>query len=281
MARSLGAKRRILDSKTIEAVSKEHGAFKTTETSKIFDNIDFGYRRITVERPLRLRFQITTEAKATFLNQCPELFDAVQEMEEELGGEANMDWNSAWIEIQRIVKNSDSSWDEGATGTKQKDFFRYCFTVIDPAAAPVIAKRGSFTGFTGKGSFPGQILTGDLEPNVIDQIFGTFPETKGKKGKAIQYEADSKLRDNENVPLKENVVSFFLREVRPYFADAWINADPKLRDEKDGGIGKVGFEINFNRSFFTYNAPRSLKVIDEELANVEAQILKMLKEVTT
>ena len=115
---------------------------------------------------------------------------------------------------------------------------------------------------------------------MIDQIFGIFPETRGKKGKAVGYEADPKLRDNENVPLKEGIVSFFLREVRPFAADAWINADPKLRDEKDGDIGKVGYEINFNREFFLYEEPRSLKEIDKELAVVEKRILKMLQEVT-
>jgi len=102
----------------------------------------------------------------------------------------------------------------------------------------------------------------------------------GKKGKTVEYEADSRLRDNENVPLKEDIVSFFLREVRPYVGDAWINADKKLRDEVDGAIGKVGYEINFNREFFKYQPPRGLKVIDAELAEVENRIMQMLKEVT-
>ena len=88
------------------------------------------------------------------------------------------------------------------------------------------------------------------------------------------------MPDNENVPLKEDIVSFFLREVRPYVGDAWINADRKLCDEIDGAIGKVGYEINFNREFFKYQAPRDLKVIDAELAEVENRIMQMLKEVT-
>ena len=82
MPRSLGDKRRYLDQEIIDALSREHGAFKETDTSKIFDNIHFGYRRITVERPLRLRFQITADAKEMFLNSCPELFDAVEAIEE-------------------------------------------------------------------------------------------------------------------------------------------------------------------------------------------------------
>ena len=97
-------------------------------------------------------------------------------------------------------------------------------------------------------------------------------------GKHIEYESDPALRDNENIPLKEDVVSFFLREVRPYVPDAWI--DRETLDEQDGGIGKVGYEINFNRVFFQYQTPRSLKVIDAELADVEQQIMKLLREVT-
>jgi len=280
MKRSLGDKRRYLDPVTIDTLTREHGKFGQSATSKIFDNEDFGYRRITVERPLRLRFQITNDAKEMFLNACPALLDAVEAVEEELGTEPTFNWNATWVDIQRIVKDCEFGWDEGAMGGRQKKLFRDCFTETDLKAEPVIARRGSFSGIVGPGQFPGQKLTGDLEPSALDQIFGIYPETKGKKGKAIEYEADPKLRDNENIPLKEDIVSYFLREVRPYVADAWINADAKLRDEKDGGIGKVGYEINFNREFFSYQEPRSLKDIDKELASVENRILKMLKEVT-
>ena len=280
MKRSLGDKRRYLDTDTINKLTREHGAYKESETSKRFDNTDFGYRRIAVERPLRLRFQITDDAKANFLNSCPELFDEVEAIEAKLGSEAYLDWNAVWTKIQHIVKNCETGWTAGAKGTKQKTIFRGCFTTTDPEAEPVIAKRGKFEGIVCKDDFPGQQLPGDLEPAQLDKVFGVYTKDKGKKGKAIQYEADPKLRDNENVPLKEDIVSFFLREVRPYVVDAWINPDAKLRDDKDGGIGKVGYEINFNRVFFKYDPPRALKVIDKELSEVELRILNMLKEVT-
>lgn len=280
MKRSLGDKRRYLDLETIANLTREHGDFGHSDTSKVFDNSDFGYRRITVERPLRLRFQITGEAKETFLNACPELLDAVEAIEDELGTEPLFDWNTTWVNVRTIVDGCEIGWNSGPMGTRQKKLFRDCFTETDPKAERVIAKRGSYTGFVGEGKFPGQKLYGATEPGDLAQIFGVFPETKGKKGKAIEYEADPKLRDNENIPLKEDIVSFFLREVRPYFTDAWINDDLKLRDELDKGIGKVGYEINFNREFFRYDEPRSLKEIDKELALVEQRILGMLKEVT-
>jgi type I restriction enzyme M protein len=278
MKRSLGDKRRYLDSAIIETLTREHGAFTECETSKIFDNEDFGYRRITVERPLRLRFEITDEAKEVFLNAFPELYDPIVEMEQELNREPYFDWNEIWITVQFIFKHNESAgWATGAKGAKQKQFFRNCFTTVDPDAMPVIATTGAKGLFT-VADFP------NYAQSELDRVFGVFKSSSisksGAKAGSVTYEPDPSLRDNENVPLKEDIVSFFLREVRPYVGDAWINSDRKLCDEIDGAIGKVGYEINFNREFFKYQAPRDLKVIDVELAEVENRIMQMLKEVT-
>ncbi|MEN8131593.1 MAG: hypothetical protein ABFS45_15650, partial [Pseudomonadota bacterium] len=135
----------------------------------------------------------------------------------------------------------------------------------------------------------------------LDPLFGVYPDEDGKKqtdqsaGKPIgrakgrreavkhkdvfhEYEPDPKLKDFENIPLKEDIVSYFLREVQPYVNDAWI--DRMAGDEQDGGIGKVGYEINFNREFFKYQPPRPLAEIDAELEVVESRIMGMLREVT-
>ena len=77
MKRSLGNKRRWLDEKAIDEVTREHGALTESKTSKIFDNADFGYRRVTILRPLRLKFQFTQEAKERYLDTCPELLDMI------------------------------------------------------------------------------------------------------------------------------------------------------------------------------------------------------------
>lgn len=66
--------------------------------------------------------------------------------------------------------------------------------------------------------------------------------------------------------------------MHPYVGDAWI--DRSNFDEQDGGIGKVGYEINFNRAFFQYIPPRPLEEIDAELAEVEKRIMTLLQEVT-
>ena len=144
MKRSLGNKRRYLDEAAINDVTREHGALTESKTSKVFDNADFGYRRVTILRPLRLRFQITREAKERYLDTCPELLDAVLAVEEILGDEPYDDWNKVWDKVQEIVKDLPDDvegWAKGAKGTAQKKLFREVFTEVDPEAEPVIAKH--------------------------------------------------------------------------------------------------------------------------------------------
>jgi type I restriction enzyme M protein len=83
--RSLGDKRRHLSAAQIEEIVRLYGRFEENERSKIFDNADFGYTRVTVERPLRLTYRMTTEAKARFLEAFPDLLDDVQAIDAALG----------------------------------------------------------------------------------------------------------------------------------------------------------------------------------------------------
>ena len=90
-------------------------------------------------------------------------------------------------------------------------------------------------------------------------------------------EADPELRDYENVPLGIDVQAFFDAEVRPHVADAWISEG--YRDEKDGNVGRVGYEINFNRYFYEQKPPAALEDIDAAIREAEKKIQEMLKEV--
>ncbi len=89
---------------------------------------------------------------------------------------------------------------------------------------------------------------------------------------------DPDLTDYENVPLTQDVNEYLASEVTPHVPDAYI--DPDFRDEKDLQVGRVGFEINFNRFFYEYKAPRKLEEIDAELKQVEGEIAALLGEVT-
>ena len=91
-------------------------------------------------------------------------------------------------------------------------------------------------------------------------------------------EPDPELRDTESVPLAERVEAFFEREVKPHVPDAWIDTDK--RDPKDGQVGLIGYEINFNRYFYRYTPPRPLEEIESDIRGIEADIMRMLAEVT-
>ena len=93
----------------------------------------------------------------------------------------------------------------------------------------------------------------------------------------MTFERDSDLSDSERVPLGTDIVDYFEAEVLPHVSDAWINGDKQ--DARDGQVGIVGYEINFNRYFYKYLPPRPLEVIDAELKSVEAEIAALLAEV--
>ena len=85
----------------------------------------------------------------------------------------------------------------------------------------------------------------------------------------VIYEADPKLRDFENVPLKESIDDYFNREVVPHVSDAWV----------DESKTKVGYAINFNRHFYRFTELRSLAEIDEDINAAEEEIIRLLNEV--
>lgn len=273
MRRSLGDKRRELTPEIIDAITLEHGRIPESDTSKVFPNEHFGYRRVTVERPLRLRFEITQEAKESFLHTYPEKLDLVIALEEFFGGEPSLDWNAVWAQVQDITDEQEARW----TAAERK-LFRLSFTTVDPEAEPVVAKHNAAFTADADALFPGQSAHSKLSNTALAELLGFYTTANTKKGKFVTYEADPALRDFENIPLQEDVLDFFQREVLPFVPDAWVNAEAV--DEQDGGIGKVGYEINFNREFFRYQPPRALEAIDEELKGVEARIVSILNTVT-
>ena len=92
---------------------------------------------------------------------------------------------------------------------------------------------------------------------------------KMSKG-VVEYEPDPKLRDFENVPLKQSIDDYFAKEVLPHVTDAWFDEDKT----------KIGYEINFNRHFYQFTALRELKEIDKDIKAFEEEVVRLLKEVT-
>ena len=132
--RSLGDKRRHVSESQIEEIVRLYGRFEDGERSRLFDNADFGYVRVTVERPLRLRYRMTVDDKARFLDACPELLDDVQAVDAALGREPVLDWSAAQDRIRDLLRERGARWSQ-----KEWKLFRDVFTRKDPEAEPVAA----------------------------------------------------------------------------------------------------------------------------------------------
>ncbi len=139
--RSLGDKRRHISAEHTDEIVRLYGRFEECDRSKIFANDDFGYTRVTVERPLRLRYQMTFEDKARFLDACPYLLDDVQDIDKVLGREPQRDWNAAWENISALLHKRQSRWKK-----VEQRLFRDVFTEKNSDAEPV-RKDGREKGY--------------------------------------------------------------------------------------------------------------------------------------
>lgn len=237
MRKSLGDKRKQISDAQIEHITKlyvdavevaadtehpDHGKVK------VFKTRDFGYHRITVERPLKLRFEITEDTLAA-LESAKALakWDGREPLAEALRDSAGSVWwtkKEATTALRAAASAAGAMW---------------------PGSAALL-----------KGLW-GAVSVSDPEGEVQTAPDGTpLP--------------DPDLRDYENVPLDEDIDAYFAREVTPHVPDAWIDDDKT----------KTGYEIPFTRHFYVYTPPRALAEIDAELRDLEAQIQKLLGEVT-
>lgn len=113
---------------------------------------------------------------------------------------------------------------------------------------------------------------------ILSALFERDSEAEICADKEGRPEPDSELRDTESVPLAEDIHEYFDREVAPHLPDAWID-QPKA-DPKDGKVGLVGYEINFNRYFYRYKPLRALEEIAADTREGESDIVAMLADLT-
>ena len=187
--RSLGDKRRHIAAEQIEEIVQLYGRFEDGERSKLFDNADFGYTRVTVEQPLRLRYQMTIEDKARFLDACPYLLDDVQAIDKALGREPKYDWNATWESIADLLHEHQSRWKK-----VEQRLFRDVFTEKDPQAERV-RKDGREKGYepdTGLRDFENVPLAVDVdayfEREVLPHVSDAWMDrSKDKVGYEINF----------------------------------------------------------------------------------------------
>ncbi|WP_343585531.1 class I SAM-dependent DNA methyltransferase [Flavobacterium sp.] len=273
--------------------------------SKVFDNSDFGYHKVTIERPKRLKAQFTKE-KIEELRYDKSLKDAMIYAYETYGEEVYTDIVKYkkeilnWAEKQELNLNSKQEtaltskalWekqkfllDNGLQllqkiGTKEFNDFNIFRKQVDDVIKTeklklsaseknAILNAVSWYDADAEKVVKGIVkLTGDKLKKVLEHLdcseselpnYGYYTTTK--KGEYITYETESDLRDTENVPLKEDIYAYFLREVKPHVAEAWINLDAT----------KIGYEISFNKYFYQHKPLRSLDIIRAEILELEKE----------
>jgi type I restriction enzyme M protein len=243
MRKSLGNKRNELSSDNIAEIVRLYGDVTLNGRSKVFENSDFGYHQITVERPLRLAFQVTVERISLLKEES-----AYQKLvaPKKKAKEAQKE-----IEARKALQAEIIAMLEGMVGAEvnldRPSFEKRLAKAVDKAGAKLSAP-------------------------LRKAILNVMSERSEAAGVCVDAEGnpepDPELRDYENVPLEEDIHAYFEREVKPHVPDAWI----------DESKTKVGYEIPFNRHFYKYTPPRPLEEIKAEIKGIEQDILKLLAE---
>jgi len=310
LRKNLGAKNCELKPEHITEIQNIYSNFKTIErktdndiASKIFDNKDFGYYKVTIERPKRLKAQFTNQKIADLrfdknlkepmqwafetyenkvyddikklekeiLEYCEKnelnlnakkrktlldpktwnkhklIFEYAQKLTQAIGNEVYNDFNKFKKIVEKEIKNlkikpSDS----------EKKAIYSAITWYSPEAVKVVKKK--------------QKITGDKLNKLLLKLsctqeqladYGYFETSK--KNEYTIYETESNLRDYENIPLKENIYDYFLREVKPHVKEAWIELEKT----------KIGYEISFNKYFYQHKPLRTIEEVTTEILELE------------
>jgi type I restriction enzyme M protein len=244
MRKSLGKKRNEITEEQIKEITRIYGEFKENEYCKIFDNEDFGYQKIVVERPLRLNFQVTEERINNLYNE------------------------TAFNNLAKSRKKGEAGLKEIEEGKKLQQQIIEILKTMDSNI--VYKNRDEFTKILKKAFKDSDIKLNNTLLKAILSALSERDETADicvdSKGNP---EPDPELRDTENVPLKEDIHEYFQREVKPHVPDAWI----------DESKTKIGYEIPFTRHFYKYQPLRPSEEIMKEIIELEKSISEKLKKV--
>jgi type I restriction enzyme M protein len=251
---------------------------KSVTVSKIFDNREFGYIKIVVERPLRLNFAVNDERLERFqaagyfksLAESKKRKDKAAIAKEEAEGRATQ------AEILKVLESLRPQFADGSLVEDRAIFEKQLKAAF---------KKSSV-------GFDAPLKKALLAPGSLGERDKTAEICRDAKGNP---EPDPELRDTENIPLPADIAlplpidysnkpdldplleqvqphcqAYFDAEVKPYRPDAWI----------DWKKTKVGYEIPFTRHFYQHEPPRPLDVIESEIKSLESEIMQMLQEVT-
>lgn len=189
------------------------------------------------------------------------LMEIGQQLMAEVGQELCLDFNQFKAHVDATLKKLNIK-----LSSSEKSQILNAVSWRDENAAKVIKKVHKLSG-----EKLDQLLNalGTSADHLPDYGFFLLPEGEGNSW--IEYEPDSELRDTENVPLKDNIHAYFLREVRPHVADAWLNIDKT----------QIGCEISFNKYFYQHTPLRSLEEVTAEILALEKETEGLLKKLVS
>ncbi|MEU0530912.1 type I restriction-modification system subunit M [Amycolatopsis tolypomycina] len=247
MRKSLGDKRKEMSPEQIDEIVRLHHDFTEGDKVKIFPNESFGFLRITVERPLRLRWEVTEETRAKFVvdkkiaKLSAEVREALLTGLDRWGDEVITDKPVARKKVTELMAGA------GQRGKALQDALLDALSVRDPDAPPVLDDEGA------------QVP----DPDLRDYENVPLPDVQ------VTFEADVTARLS-TVEYETAVNDYLTAEVLSYVPDAWIDHDKT----------KIGYEIPLTRQFYKYVPPRPLEEIDIEIKQLEKEIQVLLAEVT-
>jgi type I restriction enzyme M protein len=284
-----------------------------TISSQVFSNSDFGYYKVSIERPKRLKAQFTEERIAE-LRFDKSLREPMVWAYETFGEEVYTNLAkhekaiTDWAEKQELNLNAKQSktlvspalWQKQldllniakqllqAIGTAEYMDFNIFREKVDAALKTLKLKLSAseknailnavsaYDAMAEKVVKGTSKLSGDKLEKLLDHLgctegqlldYGYFATSK--KGEYLEYETESDLRDTENVPLKENIRDYFLREVKPHVPEAWINLDAT----------KIGYEISFNKYFYRHTPLRTLDEVSADILALERESDGLIAEI--
>lgn len=246
MRKSLGNKRKEITPEQIKEIKDIYISFEESENSKIFDNEDFGYRKVTIERPLKLSFKVNEEAIENVKNTTQFINLAVSKKKDlEVKEKEEREGREKQDKLIKLLESFDNTFEYMDREKFIKD---------------LKAKSKSFD----------IALPAGLIKAIVNAIGVRNEEAEVCKDSKGNIESDPSLKDTESIALKDDVYEYFEKEVKPHVNDAYI----------DGGtINNIGYEIPFTRHFYKYEELRAFEDIMKEVESLESEIALEIRKV--
>jgi type I restriction enzyme M protein len=254
LRKNMGKKNCELSAADLARIGEAFLNLEESEQSKIFPNEALGYWKMTVERPLRLRVDLTVETLARFRAACEAADEAplanlAERLAAALGAGPHLDFNQFMQAVLADVAANNLKWT-----AKRRKLLQTELAQRDERAERVL--RTSRKPKKGEQAAP---------------LYGCYAIEHGSQPMLAEYEPDSELRDTEQVPLLEpgGTEAFFAREVLPYAPDAWIDRDAT----------KIGYEISFTRYFYKPQPLPGLGELRAKLIDLEREGDGLLRQI--